>query len=72
MSVLFHLFHLQFLDYYVILCHFPEISYYFNYVSCIISIILFRYIIHIMAIKFLLFHLFYFRFIMSLICFEFY
>ena len=67
MSVLFHLFHLQFLDYYVILCHFPEISYYFNYVSCIISIILFRIIIHIMAIIFLLIHLFHFRFIMSLI-----
>jgi hypothetical protein len=73
MSLLFHLCHLQFLDYYVILCQLenPEISYYFNYVSSIISIILFRNIIHIMAVKFLLIHLIHVRFIMSLICFKF-
>jgi hypothetical protein len=37
--LLFHLFHLQFLDYYVILYQFPEISYYINYITSIISII---------------------------------
>ncbi len=39
MTLLFHLFHLQFLDYYVILYQFPEISYYINYITSIISII---------------------------------
>jgi hypothetical protein len=39
MTLLFHLFHLEFLDYYVILFHLPEISYYINYITSIISII---------------------------------
>jgi hypothetical protein len=39
MTLLYHLFQLQFLDYYVILFHLPEISYYINYITSIISII---------------------------------
>ncbi len=39
MTLLFYLFHLQFLDYYVILYQFPEISYNINYITSIISII---------------------------------
>ena len=39
MSLLCQLKHLQFFDYYVILCHVSEINYYINYVTTIMSII---------------------------------
>ena len=51
MSLLFHLCHLQFLDYYVILCHVSEINYYINYVTTIMSIIFFEFIMSIISIK---------------------
>jgi len=51
MSLLCQLKHLQFLDYYVILCHVSEINYYINYVTTIMSIIFFEFIISIMSIK---------------------
>ena len=38
MSLLCQLKHLQFFDYYVILCHVSEINYYINYVTTIMSI----------------------------------
>ena len=51
MSLLCQLKHLQFFDYYVILCHVSEINYYINYVTTIMSIIFFEFIISIMSIK---------------------
>ena len=51
MSLLCQLKHLQFFDYYVILCHVSEINYYINYVTTIMSIIFFEYIMSIMSIK---------------------
>ena len=51
MSLLCQLKHLQFFDYYVILCHVSKINYYINYVTSIMSIIFFEFIMSIMSIK---------------------